>query len=459
MDTVIIYPFRYHCESGEYMYPELEANIRKNVTKGNGKARVTGFAIPVLGSLPKIFVDVYTLKWKLQMALQLLDVGTENSLRICIGKPCGGVRPLTVGHDDNVFLNGLAQQAIQKEIARLKLLPDNVCSHQHGKGCADATIVDQIVKEVALQRNDCYVAKIDDDAEKMFDRLHLEIQATLLMLAGVGIQGFTEWQCANMTDRTNKLVTDIFVSLLKYQCGLPQGNGFSVEVANLYAMFLLLWWNMDPINPEGTIAPFHPPRHGYPLIAGGILKPVSLLAYVDDATRFVSLLKATHTLPEFFVKVQGYCDLLADLSLVIKMGRNVNKCTILLYNIPENVTIPEFTSISWSYDAKSPVKGAIKTIVMRRDSVNQLLCYQVPEQIRANAPQHIKDILMTSKYLGVPSNAQLDGAEGREKNIKKLQQRIGMITSKTHSITETKIAHNILGCQVATFSPICISFT
>jgi hypothetical protein len=215
---------------------------------------------------------------------------------------------------------------------------------------------------------------------------------------------------------------------------------------------------MDPINPEGTIAPFHSPRHGYPLIAGGILKPVSSLAYVDDATRVISLLKATHTLPEFFVKVQGYCDLLADLSLVIKMGRNVNKCTILLYNIPENVTIPEFTSIAWSYNAKSPVKGAIKTIVMRRDSVNQLLC-QVPEQIRANAPQHIKDILMTSKYLGVPSNAQLDGAEGREKNIKKLQQRIGMITSKTHSITEAKIAHNMLVCQVATFSPICISFT
>jgi hypothetical protein len=61
---------------------------------------------------------------------------------------------------------------------------------------------------------------------------------------------------------------------------------------------------------------------------------------VDDATRFVSLLKRLPTIEEFFEKVQGYCDLLADLSLVIKMGRNVNKCTILLYKIPENATIP-----------------------------------------------------------------------------------------------------------------------
>ncbi len=79
------------------------------------------------------------------MALRLLDTGTESSLRICIENPCRDVRPLTVGHDDNVFLNGKAHQAIQQEIAKFKVLPDNVYSYQKGKGCADATIVDQIV--------------------------------------------------------------------------------------------------------------------------------------------------------------------------------------------------------------------------------------------------------------------------------------------------------------------------
>jgi hypothetical protein len=78
--------------------------------------------------------------------------------------------------------------------------------------------------------------------KKRFDRLYLELQVALLLLAGVGLQGYTEWQCANMVNRTNKLVTDIFVALLQYKCGLPQGTGFSVEIANLYAMLLLLWW-------------------------------------------------------------------------------------------------------------------------------------------------------------------------------------------------------------------------
>jgi hypothetical protein len=102
------------------------------MTQGNGKARATGFSIPVLGRLPKVFIDTYVLKCKLQMALRLLDIGTECSLQICIGKPCGSVHPFMVGHNDNVFLTGLAQQAIQQEIAKTKVLPENLCSYQKG---------------------------------------------------------------------------------------------------------------------------------------------------------------------------------------------------------------------------------------------------------------------------------------------------------------------------------------
>jgi len=402
-NTKIIYPFRYDNDTGEFMFPEIEQHVRTNICKGNGKARATGFAIPVLGRLPKIFTDTYILKCKIQLTLRLLDTGTESSLRICIGKPCGGIRPLTVGHDDNVFLNGLAQQALQQEIAKHKILPDGICSYQKGKGCGDATIVDTVAKEIAIQEDQYYLAVIDDDAEKMFDRLYIEIQLALLMLAGAGLQGFTEWQAANMSNRTNKIVTDIFVALLEYKCGLPQGNGFSVEVANLFAMIVLLWWNMDPIDPQGTIAPFRSPRHGFPLIAGGIIKPIASMAYVDDAIRLTALLKASHSPEEFFTKVQGYCDLMADMSLVVKMGRNVKKCALYL--------------------------------------------------------KHIKDVLTSRKYLGVTTNAQLDGTDGRKKILHKLNQRVGLISSKVHSIAENKIAHNMLVCQVATYSPICITMS
>jgi hypothetical protein len=168
-NTKIINPFKYDCITGKYVYEELEKSLQRNISQGNGKARAAGFAIPVLGRFPKIFIDTYILKCKLQMTLRLLDIGTESSLRICIGKPCGGIRPIMVGHDDNAFLNSIAQQATQKEIARLELLPENLCSYQKSKRCGDAVIVNCIVKEVALQTNTFCLAEIDNDAEQMFD--------------------------------------------------------------------------------------------------------------------------------------------------------------------------------------------------------------------------------------------------------------------------------------------------
>jgi hypothetical protein len=195
------------------------------------------------------------------------------------------------------------------------------------------------------------------------------------------------------------------------------------------------------------------------LIARGITCPVSYLAYVDDATRIVALKKTLYSLSEFFVIVQGYCDLLADLSLVIKMGRNVGKCTLYLYNIPQDAVVPTFTSTVWSYDSQGPANGIIAVVIMRRDSLDRLICYQVSGAILDQAPEHIRAILVTRKYLGVPTDAQLSGTNGRDKILKKLQQRVGLTASKTQNIAEAKISHNMLVCQVATYSPICIAMT
>jgi ABC-type phosphate/phosphonate transport system ATPase subunit len=47
----------------------------------------------------------------------------------------------------------------------------------------------------------------------------------------------------------------------------------------------------------------------------------------------------------------------------------------------------------------------------------------------------------------------------KKKILTKRNQRIGLIAAKMNSIQEAKIAHNMLVCQVATFSPICISIS
>jgi len=61
-DSRIIYPFKNDCVTGEFLNSELENNLLKNVTHEKGKARATGFTIPVLSRLPKIFLDTYVIK-------------------------------------------------------------------------------------------------------------------------------------------------------------------------------------------------------------------------------------------------------------------------------------------------------------------------------------------------------------------------------------------------------------
>jgi hypothetical protein len=139
---------------------------------------------------------------------------------------------------------------------------------------------------------------------------------------------------------------------------------------------------------------------------------VASLAYVDDANRYIAVKKSDIDVEDFFQLIQKYCDLLADLSLVIKMGRNVTKCTIIVYNIPLG-PIPTFTSTAWSYDEGGPVTGNIKTIIVHRDSEGNLIKYQIPDEQLKDIPVSISDQQAIHKYLGVPNNAYRECAEGR----------------------------------------------
>jgi hypothetical protein len=132
---------------------------------------------------------------------------------------------------------------------------------------------------------------------------------------------------------------------------------------------------------------------------------------------------------------------------------------IYLYNISQETPIPEFTSTAWSFDAQGPMKGSISIVTMFRYNDGNLICYDVPKSFTNNMPDHIKLILADWKYLGVASNAQLDPTEGKKKLANKLTQKITITSKKTDTIQEAKIIHNMFVCQVATFSPLCISMS
>ena len=104
--------------------------------------------------------------------------------------------------------------------------------------------------------------------------------------------------------------------------------------------------------------------------------------------------------------------------------------------MPADAVILEFTSIAWSYDARGPVKGSIATVTVRRDPDGNMLIYDVPHELRKDAPEHIQNVLAQRKYLGVSKNAQQDSADGKQKILNKMYQRIRLVSRKTDSVQE-----------------------
>jgi len=126
------------------------------------------------------------------------------------------------------------------------------------------------------------------------------------------------------------------------------------------------------------------------------------------------------------------------------MGHNVKKCTLYLYIIPQHTNVSIFTSTAWSFDAQGPTTGNIATVIMYRDADENLICYDISKTIRNEVQQNIKDIITDRKYLGIPTNAQLDSMEGKEKLVNKLKERIAIISKNTNCIKEVRILHNTL---------------
>jgi hypothetical protein len=83
--------------------------------------------------------------------------------------------------------------------------------------------------------------------------------------------------------------------------------------------------------------------------------------------------------------------------------------------------------------------------------------YDVPYELLKDAPEYVQKVLAQQKYLGVPKNALLNNSAGnKRKIINKLYQRVVLASKKADSIQEAGITHNMLVCQVANYSPICI---
>jgi len=376
------------------------------------------------------------LKCEIHLTLRLIDEFTERAYRICIPKPDGGVRPLTVAHDDNCFLNANIQKSFQRSMREKKIINENIFSFQKGKSCADATIIDCIIRELALASGNRYVACLEEDLEKMFDRIPCELQALLLKNVGAS-KGYIEFQMSSMNNRTNLLITDIFQEIIPYKCGLPQGMGFSVEMANLFSHLFLEYWDEDS---------------NLKVILNGMgrQKSIQSIGYVDDINKFVGMERINDT-TTLMNTIQKIYDRAGDFSLVFKTGRNPSKCRIYIYNLKETDIVEDLKSTAWSYENRGILQGKITPIIIRQNDEGKLMKFGL-EQTRTSEE---KKALEPNSYLGVTKNGFQDNDEKVIKLTNAAKIRALKVWKCSEGPQEIRCGHNMLVNSVAIYSPIC----
>ena len=102
------------------------------------------------------------------------------------------------------------------------------------------------MKEDIIQY-DKIAARQDEDVEKFFDRIHLEIQLAAMIIAGFPNEGYIEFKAEDLYHRKYNIITRAGKTSPNYTCGLPQGSPLSCMVDNLV---ILLKHKALQINPE-----------------------------------------------------------------------------------------------------------------------------------------------------------------------------------------------------------------
>ena len=182
----------------------------------------------------------------------------------------------------------------------------------------EMTLIHMAALEDVNQHQHCLLAHIQDDWEKMFDHIPLELQIYAIRDRGCPNEGYSEWLAEDQQNNTVHIITLAGTLKAKYQIGIKQGQGISCPCASCTSGIQARAW----LAPIPLIAPMpHNPHHVYQMAVRDPQDTVPatslfILSYSDDNHRYT----AAPNLPTLTTLCQTYVNHAGDLSLVTKMG-------------------------------------------------------------------------------------------------------------------------------------------
>ena len=113
--------------------------------------------------------------------------------RIPIPKPNSvDRRPISVMHAIEAHLSTIIAQSLHRGIESANLLPPHIFAYRENKSCNDITLSHAAAIEDTMQHRHTVYAQIDEDLEKYFDRITLEMQCAALKHHGCPDHGYID---------------------------------------------------------------------------------------------------------------------------------------------------------------------------------------------------------------------------------------------------------------------------
>ena len=400
---------------------------------------------------------------KLILVMRYIPSTLKKMARFPIPKPGrpNEYRPISLCHDLYCYIMGVITSYSSAAIERAGLLHEGITAYQKGKGCANLVTTELCFREDCLE-NCVPTVQIDEDEEKFFDRIPVEILLAAMRINGFPAKGYVEIKASAMEAKTVEIITAKGVTYARFVCGLEQGNPDSPTISNLVIKFKHDIWNFiskdiklllekNPFDKEGY------KFHSVDKKDGQVY--LCKIGYSDDNSKYISLKNEE----DLFYFVRYYTQLSGDISMVSKIGRKSSKCEVQFFNITADLAIrmQKVWSIAWSFVDDAPIEEQIPfKINLKPEELHKFYIltdfFNLTEEKQAewNAIIGAK----AHKHLGLACTLRADTSSSWRKVIEKMHEKLTKLNVYKMHINAQRKCFNMLVSTIPTFAPVQMNF-
>jgi len=478
----LFYPFFQQNEDGILNKEvELSESFWKSISSVPGKARFDGFQMAVVGRMGERWQQCLYDITKLILLMRYVPKQFKTIARFPIPKPgkVNEYRPISLCHDVYCYVNAISTKYSSQGILDAKILHEGITAYVKGKGCTTLVAVEQAIRE------DCIESKVptsqtDEDEEKFFDRIPVEVLLAAMRVNGFPQQGYVELKASGMGPKAVEIITAKGTAFARFVCGLEQGNPDSPTIANLVIKFKHDIWHKiiksirkvtgsktesdqeknnlkerssieasKSVGVNGDAYNFHITD-----AKDGKVK-VDRIGYCDDNTRYTSSMNEKDVIlaTEYFLQQAG------DLSLVTKIGRKGSKSEVHYFNLRAEtaIKIRKINSFAWSFANDSPKHEKVPfKIYLQPDELSK--AFKLAKFESMDSVQQVEFLQIfkpvAHKHLGLRSTLAGNTESASTEVLNKIKKRLATLKLANMDNMAQRLCANMLCSSVHSYAPL-----